>query len=294
MQCAVCGNKELEFLFHTHNDWQVRRCQNCGLVQVCPLPTQLEISQLYQEDLLHFKPYIEQLAVHRRYFQKKLRWIGEKKVDKDNRRLLDVGCAMGVLLVEAKKFSFAPVGLDISRDAIKYCRAQGLNAYKGSLGGNKSDLPKNLSFDVVTAFEIIEHESDPVRMLKEIYKLLAPGGLVVVTTPNCDSWWRVLMGRFWPGYQHPEHLFFFDPGSVRYIFNLAGFLQVEITKDEPRPFPISFVLQRIEDYFPILKSLIEAIGRIGLIRPILKLRNPFDPWTGMQIVAYTTKTQACN
>lgn len=244
----------------------MRPCKTCGLVQVVPMPKSAEIEKLYHEDFDHFAPYMEQIEVHRKYFQQKLKEIPGKKI-------LDIGCALGVFLEEAVKQGRYAYGVDISKDAVNYCRKKGLNV--------SQTWPKN-QFDVVTGFEVIEHERDPLGMMKRVHSLLKKGGIAVLTTPNHNSFWRKIMGKWWVGYKHPEHLNFFSPKSLRVLMEKAGFKKITIQKDSPRPFPISFLFTRSADYFPWASWILKPIGNI---LKSSKIVNPINPWDDILVIA---------
>jgi 2-polyprenyl-3-methyl-5-hydroxy-6-metoxy-1,4-benzoquinol methylase len=280
--CAVCGNNIFFFLFSHHNDWQVKKCSRCGLVQVHPVPSEKEVAALYHEDMGHFEPYLAQLPVHEAYFGEKVRQIQRfRKNTSKSLKLLDIGCALGVLLSESKKEGFVPLGIDISHDAVEYCKKHRLTAIEGTMQSLKKKLGK-ATFNVVTAFEIIEHERDPLGMVKRIYEVLNNGGMAIITTPNHGGMWRKLMGKWWFGYQHPEHLFFFDPASITYLFKKAGFKTVRVERDTPRPFPLSFAFTRAADYFPWISRPLRWVGK-KLEKS--KLKNPLNPWDDMIVFA---------
>ncbi len=180
---------------------------------------------------------------------------------------------MGVLLEEAKKVGIRAQGVDISKDAVSYCKKRGLRV---------SQTWPTSKFDVVTAFEIIEHERNPLGMMKRVYKLLNKGGEAVLTTPNHNSIWRKMMGKWWVGYHHPEHVTFWDRKSLRELFKRAGFRNIIIRPDSPRPFPLSFVFTRAADYFPWAAGILQPIGKF-LDR--FKLKNPINPWDDLIVFA---------
>ena len=298
--CGVCGESLFAFLFTHHHNWRVQRCISCGLVQVIPRPTKYEVKSLYHEDMEHYDPYLEQIEVHREYFKKKISnikyqisniQIKSKKEGKQNTNketinhkrstidLLDVGCAIGVMLEEAQKVGFKAYGIDISKDAVKYCQKHGLQVISGALSSNRALTQRR--FDVITAFEVIEHEYDPLDMVKRIYKLLKLGGIALITTPNHDSFWRSLMGKWWFGYQHPEHFVFFEPASMKHMCKRAGFSHVEVMKDDSRPFPLSFAITRTADYFPVLKPILVPLGKLV---DVAGLKNPINPFSDMMVV----------
>lgn len=255
MQCVVCHHSTFRMLFD-----HVGTCTTCGLAQKTPMLTKKEVSRLYHDDLEHFDPYIQYLAVHHAYFQKKAMIV--HKGD----RVLDIGCAMGVFLEEAKKRGATALGVDISKDAVSYCRKKGLRV---------STAWPTTKFDVICAFEVIEHERDPLAMMRRIHKLLKNGGEAVITTPNHSSFWRKLMGKWWVGYTHPEHVVFFDPKSLIELFTRAGFTDIRVDHDTPRPFPLSFAFRRSADYFPWAGWVVKPIGNFLDRWHIL---NPVNPW----------------
>ena len=85
-----------------------------------------------------------------------------------------------------------------------------------------STLPEN-SFDVVTQFGYIEHEWQPIAGLRAAYRILKPGGVTVIKTPNYASWNRTIRGMDWCGYHIPAHCNYFTPRTLREIFRKVGF-----------------------------------------------------------------------
>ena len=270
----MCGNPM--------NGHGITKCTFCGLTQVVPMPTAREIASFYHEDLDHFAPYIEQIEVHREYFRKTLQTVIPAKAGirvsstkpkpipdqvGNDRRLLDIGCAMGVFLEEAKKIGFRVQGTDVSADAVAYCRKKGLRVTRPGL--------ERGPFDVITAFEVIEHERDPLGMMQRIYSLLKKNGIGVLTTPNHASIWRTLMGKWWVGYHHPEHVTFWDTGSLTFLMKKAGFKNIVIRRDTPRPFPLSFAFTRGADYLPWAGQLLRPIGKF---LDHWHVKNPVNPW----------------
>lgn len=256
------------------------RCAVCGLVQVVPMPSKHEIEQLYEEDLEHFEPYIDQLSVHHAYFSQKIKEIGLKIKDLRSPRLLDIGCAMGVLLEEAKAVGYRVEGIDLSADAVSYCVKKKLAVYNGTVYTVKK--LKERSYDVITAFQIIEHEREPVKMMRRVYKLLKKGGMVVLATPDQGGFWQKIMGRRWFGYRHPEHVVLLDFNSMRKLLETSGFTDIEILHDSPRPFPLSFAFNRAGDYFPWAAWIFKPLA---VLFDHLKIVNPINPWDDMIVFA---------
>jgi 2-polyprenyl-3-methyl-5-hydroxy-6-metoxy-1,4-benzoquinol methylase len=245
------------------------------------MPTVREIAELYHEDLPHFDPYIDQTSVHRAYFRKKITEIIEQLTTNNLQlSLLDIGCATGILLEEVQQAGFQAIGIDISKDIVTHCRKKGLKVFAGTIQSVRALRPS--SFDVITAFQIIEHERNPKSMVKRIYSLLKKGGLVVLATPNYGGIWRKIMGKHWVGFSHPEHVALFTPESMTRLLKDAGFGDIHAKRDSPRPFPLSFAFTRAADYFPKLAWIFKPIGRLF---EYFKFINPINPWDDMIVFA---------
>lgn len=291
LQCDLCKGKTFQFLFHHHQNWQVQQCRTCKLTQIIPRPTRKEVARLYEEDESHFEPYIDQKEVHEQYFRWKLSMIKNmfsvriasqlSNHTKKNISVLDIGCLTGVLLSEAEKMGISAQGVDISSDAVMYCKKQGLKAFHGTIADYAKKYPTK-RFTAITAFEIIEHEYSPFTLAKTMHSLLRDGGLAIATTPNHGSLWRKGMGKYWPGYTHKEHLYFFDMDSLRQVFLRAGFTDVIVKRDQSRPFPLSFLFTRGADYVPFGKGIFQLIGTILKPLPII---NPINPWDDIIVIA---------
>jgi SAM-dependent methyltransferase len=108
---------------------------------------------------------------------------------KDRRaRILDVGCGTGANLLLLSKYGDAE-GVDISEDALSFCRERGLNKVKL---GAAEELPyDDGTFDLVTAFDVVEHMDDDVAGLREMRRVLRPGGRVLLFVPTFMFLWGV-------------------------------------------------------------------------------------------------------
>lgn len=154
-------------------------------------------------------------------------------------RILDVGCGDGRAGgLGLKPYGADYVGVDISTTAVEAARARGLDARKIDDSGS---LPfRDSEFDVVLCLEVIEHVIYPEVTLTEIRRVLKPSGVLILTTPNVAYWRRradlALLGRWNPfGYslavEEPwadPHIRFFNPGSLRRLFERIGFTDIEV------------------------------------------------------------------
>ena len=103
-------------------------------------------------------------------------------------RILDVGCGTGANLLMLSKYGDAE-GVDISEDALAFCRERGLDKVKLGAG---EELPyENGTFDLVTAFDVVEHMDDDIAGLREMRRVLRPDGRVLLFVPTFMFLWGV-------------------------------------------------------------------------------------------------------
>ena len=114
-------------------------------------------------------------------------------------RLLDIGCgdgSFGSLVLSTGKYKEV-YGIDISEDALKGSVKKGLIVNKVDL--NKDELPfRDSYFDTITCLDVIEHVVDPYGLLSQVYRVLKPNGILIISTPNIQWVYHIinlLLGR---------------------------------------------------------------------------------------------------
>src|SRR6185436_9427399 len=98
----------------------------------------------------------------------------------------DVGCGTGANLLMLSRYGDAE-GVDISEDALAFCRERGLDHVKQG-AGEKLPFEEN-TFDLVTAFDVVEHMDDDLAGLSEMYRVLRPGGHALIFVPTFMFLW---------------------------------------------------------------------------------------------------------
>lgn len=134
-------------------------------------------------------------------------------------RLLDVGCAAGFFLAEARAH-YEVQGVELSAWSSAYARDQlGLPVITGTL--EQAALPA-ARFDIVTLWDVIEHVPQPVPVLAEAARLLAPGGRIVLTTGDWGSAYAQARRERWHLLTPPWHLSFFSRTTLAEAARRAG------------------------------------------------------------------------
>ncbi len=134
-------------------------------------------------------------------------------------RLLDVGCATGRFLQQMAAVGWRPSGIELDPEAAAKARTVTADVTVGEPA--EVSLPP-ASFDLVTAFHVVEHLPDPASALRNMLGWLAPGGLLIVEVPNVGGWGGTLFGRHWSGLDFPRHLIHFTPVTMRALVERCG------------------------------------------------------------------------
>jgi SAM-dependent methyltransferase len=137
-------------------------------------------------------------------------------------RLLDVGCGNGAFVAQMQSLGWRAEGLEPDGAAVAQARTAGLRATEGTLE-DLDDEAHAGAFDAITLSHVIEHLHDPADAVGRIHRLLRPGGLLWIATPNLDALGRRYFGDHWLGLDPPRHLVLFTPDSLDAMLRRAGF-----------------------------------------------------------------------
>jgi SAM-dependent methyltransferase len=215
LHCMVCSCPDLQPAFFLP-EFIVHTCPSCGhgtTAYIFAVPdSQARFGDIRWIETRDFLTSALQWAARRRY--------EELAEFSPGRRFLEVGCGTGEFLAHARQAGHSVTGLDISAEAVQFARDRypGMDIRQQPL--ESAELP-TASFDVVVAFHLLEHVSDPVGLLRQMMHLLRPGGLVYVRVPNLDSWYRRVIGRNWWAFS-VDHRGYFTASSLRTAFGQAG------------------------------------------------------------------------
>jgi SAM-dependent methyltransferase len=220
IDCPICKGSRGKPL-HLEGSFQMVRCSSCQFIFLNPRPTTESLHHFYQQYLPEEESSIQS-------WKKMMEPIFHRAANlvyqhRRSGRLLDVGTGFGFFLVEMKKKGWEAAGVEISQKAIDYARdILGLTILPGPL--EKAGLPDN-DFDAVTAFYVAEHLSHPMDFFRECYRILKPGGIVLLRYPHTTPIKNLLqfLGIKNHLYDLPAHLSDFSPKIIQGCLEKIGF-----------------------------------------------------------------------
>lgn len=233
-KCPFCTAMERRGLAQ-RNGWQIVECAACKMVFIGneigyaeqknehdwldDYPKEMERRKQKHPVLLFLSRYTRRLRpeTNSRLLKQARRW-------KSGGKLVDFGCGDASFIERASQY-FEVTGIELSTRlaAMSRSRMPGVRIFEGPVTEVAArELPES-SFDMVTQFGYIEHEWQPLEGLRSAYRLLKPGGITLIKTPNYASWNRRIMGLDWCGFHIPAHCNYFTPETLAKMLRRAGF-----------------------------------------------------------------------
>ncbi len=261
LSCLLCGGEDCVRLweatdkkFHGQGRFRYVTCLACALVFLNPRPDDEELKQYYPDHVTtvtgnaagscrkQVRQWLKRVVAEEWYGYS----AGQKRKDgllrraarkgmayplrpllsqvprhRPDGRVLDIGCGSGGYLAFLAGLGWTCYGIEPGANSRAYGReVLGLRIQEGPLDSCR--FPDSF-FDVVTMWHVIEHLCDPVNTLREVRRILKPDGLLMLRTPNVESWEARLFRDNWYGLDPPRHLFLTSPGTIRAMLERAGF-----------------------------------------------------------------------
>lgn len=245
--------------FVAAGSWTMLRCTQCSSAYLDPRPSRASIGKAYGTYYTHSvessaQVSADQLSLMRRvrraisngYLNERFgtlrlpayRWgfllaklfpLQRQLLDSEFRylpkpqagqRLLDIGCGNGEFLAKAKAAGWTVTGIDLDPKAVMAAARMALDVQVGTV---EVFSDESNSFDAITISHVIEHVHEPIALLLDIFRLLKPGGMVFIETPNIDSFGSNIYKKNWRGIEAPRHLVIFNHKSLHGALVRLGF-----------------------------------------------------------------------
>ena len=289
--CPGCGQNGFEVLFESNLEdsdsrgvvetiymlWGERRarhvkCKNCHLIYVNPIENGGNVNEVYSQ-----MKSVDAAIIRGSRLRATESQVELVKKYNDGAHLLDIGCGEGFFLFNACKFGYVTKGVELSQDAAAYARNEfGLDVEAKPF--EELRFPEN-HFDVVTLWQVLEHMLYPLMVLKEVHRILRPGGMLVITTPDIEKMpARILKKRWWCITR--LHINQFTTKTLKNILENAGFKNISaVSYKESVSLLMLFIpiLKYSRLYKPLgnLFSLNSGLGKI-LNKIVLKYPSTLD------------------
>ncbi len=214
--CIICKKK-------TYRKWAkkdgfvARQCQNCKMISINPRPTEDELPSFYQGYNKKRKSNQVLTKQRKQVYKIDRDWI-LKFVNKG--KVLDVGCSEGQFLSHFDKKKWDRYGVEVENEPARIAKEKyGIPVKVGNIVNQSF----NQKFELIILRGVIEHFSEPVKVLKKCTELLKPGGYLFITaTPAGDSFAFDVYREKWNQFVPPFHLHFFSVDLVTQVLKKLG------------------------------------------------------------------------
>ncbi len=213
--CSFCNNNITKTLLTKHG-FSIVKCSNCAFVYVNPRVENEELSSIYEHNYFKNKDYgyvgyEQEKRLRIKNFE---RWL--KDADKYITIAtpvfsLDVGCAAGYCLELMKKKGWNAMGIELDEEMCKSLKQTGYNISNSHI----EDFESENKFSIITLFDVIEHIPNIDAVFSKLNSLLTKDGIVIMVTPDHNSFQRKLMGKSWFQYKPIEHINYFNKHSLK-------------------------------------------------------------------------------
>jgi SAM-dependent methyltransferase len=192
-------------------------CPRCGIVFLFPQPSDAELAPYY--DAAYYgegrKKFLSPVEVGIASLSA-LKWKKLRTLLRPGDRMLDIGCGRGALVKLARQAGWEAWGLERPSPVghrLPWVRDQSLP---------ECNFPDN-HFQLVILWHVLEHLPDPVATLREIHRILKPGGYLSLAVPNYGGAQAAASGPHWFHLDLPRHFWHFRPSSLGALLGSAGF-----------------------------------------------------------------------
>ena len=293
--CLNCGSmswKEKYTFKHTNK--KILECQNCHLMVVSPFPSRDELNDIYNENYFNntklLEPntsgiygYVDYVSerINKQYGYKIIcEKINKYLIDEMNSpKILDFGCGLGHFIDVAFDYGYSTNGVEFNQYAIDYIN----NRYRYHVESFDDFNWADNKFDVITAFDVIEHLREPLNIINKFNAALNTNGLLIISTTDSKSLVSRIIGQKLEDFRRlGEHIYFFSRKNLSDILIKHGFNILEI-KSHGHTFELAHLINRIQAPFPLFGLLLSSVLRPF---PLLQKMNIYlNPRTKMVIYA---------
>lgn len=266
--CNLCGSDEYHVLIEpsvtefdplkvltasggVRGTQRIVRCSNCGLVYVNPRVNTEAVVDSYKQAI--DEVYVQGAVGRQHTFEQCAKKISRWR--KPPGRLLDVGCAAGFFVHEARQYGWDAIGIDPCEWLVSW----GIKNLQEQLhvGTLRQGRFRDEEFDILTMWDVLEHVSDPMAELRECHRVLKPGGMLVINYPDFGSVLSKLARHHW-WFLLSNHLYYFIPKTIQKYLEATGF-KVEHFAVHWQTLPLGYLTKIFSIYSPKISRFSEHL-----------------------------------
>lgn len=290
MECPNCKYHQAQKLY-TFRRGTVIKCKRCDLAF-----TNSQRKEDFQRvnSIIYSKSYCKNYIKQRDKLEKRINQRANEITKYIQQgKLLDIGCGTGLFLSIFRKISnekWKLYGLDINKENVKFARTlTKINIFAGNVQQAKY---KTKMFEVITVFDVLEHDINMKKTLKEIKRILKPGGLLVIQCPNYKSLMAKICAEDWDWWQVPDHAIHFSPKTLTKVLTDSGFKVMKISTWEDKNDFVLNVVGMLKHKMPkilVVNRIISYVARLMLPKVYFlnRLLNKYFYMGGL-ILVYAT------
>jgi 2-polyprenyl-3-methyl-5-hydroxy-6-metoxy-1,4-benzoquinol methylase len=211
------------------SDFDVWECVTCGARYLPPLIEDTGAyyqSGEYRDDLSQGNAVGDYFRLTDDEQPHKLNLVGMHQLRAEI--VADIGCGAGPFLDLVKGIASRTIAVEPNECYHESLRQRGHDVYTWA-----HDVPSSLAGHIYAAvsYSVIEHVDNPLTFLRDIRRLLKPGGVLVLSTPNADDWMVANSTDYAAFFYRKFHLWYFTAAALKRLAALAGFVSCEVTFD---------------------------------------------------------------
>lgn len=215
--CPLCNQRNEEELLHRPADsgagadvYRLVRCHSCSMTYMNPRPDVKSIGHFYEADYSPYKTHAPKPTRFWNTWFPKRDSVTHLPITLPG-RLLDYGCGGGTYLLKMQQLGWQVEGMDFSPHAVATTRKLGFQVHQGMLPHPDVEAA---SYDLVNIGAVLEHVHDPHLLVQAAKRILKPGGHLVISVPNIESWgFTHFRSQWWP-LELPRHLLHFSETTL--------------------------------------------------------------------------------
>ena len=280
VNCPLCSKNNYKKKYKI-KIWNIVKCNHCDFVYVNPRLQKEELIKIYRDnyfdnaDIGYFH-YKENKNLRKKNFQK---WIDDSISffsEVKNANALDFGCAAGYCLEIFKTKGWNPHGIELNTEYASQLQNNGYRIYTDPF----LDIQFEEKYAIIALFDVAEHLTNLEDHFNKLYSILDENGIIVLITPDYNSWQRKLFGKKWFQFKPVEHINYFSFTTFKKLTDLTGF-KIIMSKKAGQYSDANFIINRLKKYrfgsfLPFLYFFVKLLT--------LKNKNPYIDTSSLYFV----------